>query len=324
MANTSFERSPKVKIGNAGFSIVEMMISITIGLVIVAALVGVLASNSQNSKTNDRAAELQSNGRYALDHLRRELRHAGYRGYTWAEPSTSTISGVTNECLDGGAANSFVVNIRQGVWGADSNPYSANCLSGTSPATTYLRGDVLVIRRLANSPTATLAQNTVYFRSSYAAGQIFQGTIQPTTITGTPIDNFAVEEYVYYIGSDDNDVTVPALRRIALLPDGAMVDEILVSGIEHMQVQYGRTTTDLNTQYYDANMISGNSTDDAETPGYQWDDINTVRIWLLVRNSKKETGYTNTNSYNMGNLVYGPMNDNFGRQLFTTVVQLRN
>ena len=59
-----------------GFSLVEMMVSITIGLMIIAALTGVLASNSRSSKTNDRTAELQSNGRYALDHLKRELRHA--------------------------------------------------------------------------------------------------------------------------------------------------------------------------------------------------------------------------------------------------------
>lgn len=67
-----------------GFSLVEMMISITIGMMIVAALVGVLASNSRSAKANDRTAELQSNGRYALDHLTRELRAAGYRGYTVA------------------------------------------------------------------------------------------------------------------------------------------------------------------------------------------------------------------------------------------------
>jgi len=62
-----------------GFSLVEMMISIAIGLLIVAALIGVLTSNSRSSKTNDRSTELQSNGRYALDHLKRGIRQAGYR-----------------------------------------------------------------------------------------------------------------------------------------------------------------------------------------------------------------------------------------------------
>ncbi len=301
-----------------GFSIVEMMISITIGLVIIAALTGVLASNSRSSKTNERTAELQSNGRYALDHLKRELRHAGYRGYTWADPAPPAgaiaVTGGITEC--GGAGSGFVQNIRQGVWGAnDSNPFPGDCASSG-----YLRGDMLVIRRAANQPATALAANTFYFRSTYSSGAVFQGTVVPATVAGTPIASFALQEYVYYIGSDDADATVPALRRIALQPDGSLADEMVVSGIEHLQMQYGIATTDLNTQYYDANAIIGTSTDTAMT---DWDNVNSVRIWLLARNAKAENGYANTSTYMMGDQAY-TVNDSFRRQLFTTVVQLRN
>ena len=304
-----------------GFSMIEMMISITIGLMILAALTGVLASNSRSAKTNDRTSELQSNGRYALDHLKRELRHAGYRGYTWAEPNTPTTAiAVSNECLNGAAADTFVQNIRQGIWGAnDSNPYSGvgDCLE-----TGYLRGDVLVIRRVASAPTTTLVANTMYLRSTYAVGEVFQGTAAPT-ITGAPIADFALQEYVYYIGSDDNNAAVPALRRVSLQAN-AMVDEMVVSGIEHMQVQYGSATTDLNVQYYnagDAPDLTGSSTVATQNG---WDNVNSVRIWLLARNAAIENGYSNTNSYVMGDITYGPVNDSFRRQLFSTVIQLRN
>jgi len=304
-----------------GFSIIEMMISITIGLMIVAALIGVLTSNSRSSNTNDRTSELQSNGRYALDHLKRELRHAGYRGYTWAEPNTPTTAiAVTSECLGGGAADSFVQNIRQGIWGAnDANPFTADCL----PAANRLRGDILVIRRAASAPTAALSANVMYFRSTYSAGEVFQGTVAPT-ITGTPQADFALQEYVYYIGSDDNNAAAPALRRVSLQAN-AMVDEMVVSGIEHMQVQYGRLDTASNTQYWNANGISGASTDSPATLStYAWDEVNSVRIWLLARTSRSENGYSNTNSYTMGDIVYGPVNDSFRRQLFSAVIQLRN
>lgn len=309
---------------------VEMMISITIGLMIVAALIGVLTSNSRSTKTNDRTAELQSNGRFALDHLQRELRHAGYRGYTWAEPSTpGTAPAVTNECLDNAAANgSFAQNIRQGIWGAnDSNPYTANCL----PATQRLRGDVLVIRRVANQPATDCTSNptgasTLYFRSSYAAGQVFQGTTPPA-ISGPPCGDFALQEYVYYIGNGGEngaDTTVSALRRIALQANGSMLDELVVSGIEHMEVQYGSTATDLNTRYYNAGEAPDLTAASTELALNGWDNVNSVRIWLLARNTQAESGYTNTNTYNMGDVIYDPVDDNFRRQLFTTVVQLRN
>jgi hypothetical protein len=99
---------------------------------------------------------------------------------------------------------------------------------------------------------------------------------------------------------------------------------MVVSGIEHMQVQYGRLDTASNTRYYNANSIAGASTDSPTTlTSYAWDEVNSVRIWLLARNSKAEPGYTNTTSYVMGDLTY-TVNDSFRRQLFTAVVQLRN
>ncbi|MDD4911721.1 MAG: PilW family protein [Sideroxydans sp.] len=309
------------KPNEAGFSLIEMMISITIGLMIIAALVGVLTSNSRSAKTNDRTSELQSNGRFALDHLKRELRHAGYRGYTWAEPTipTTTLTvtgGGLNEC--GGSG--FIQNIRQGIWGAnDSNPFTGNCLSTTNQ---WLRGDVLVLRRLASTPTlaASAVANGVYFRSTYAVGEPYKYSTAASApgITAAPVADFLVQEYVYYIGSDG---TAPALRRIALQANGTLVDELVVSGIEHMEVQYGRYDTAQNTQYFNANQITGTSTDSAQT---QWDDVNSVRVWLLSRNSTREQGFTNTNTYPMGDITYDPVDDNFRRQLFTAVIQLRN
>ena len=139
-----------------------------------------------------------------------------------------------------------------------------------------------------------------------------------------PINNFALQVYVYYIGRDDNDTAVSALRRITLKANGRMEDEMVVSGIEHMQVQYGIVDTIPNTRYFNANNIAGNPTSTNLTQT-TWDGVNSVRIWLLVRNSKTETGYTNTTNYPMGNIATYPLaKDNYRRQLFTSVVQLRN
>ena len=118
-----------------GFTLIEMMISITIGLAILAGLVGVLATNSSNSKTNDRTSELMTNGRYALNSIKQELREAGFRGYTWAEPSTPSpwtalVNGTGCYGAEAGAsANGFATNIRQGVWGSNNaNPFAATCI----------------------------------------------------------------------------------------------------------------------------------------------------------------------------------------------------
>ena len=330
LSSNALARRP---VSQAGFTLIEMLISITIGLGILAGLVGVLASSSSNSKTNDRTAELMTNGRYALNSMKQELRQAGFRGYTWAEPITPgpyvapTVGCVGAEA--GASVGAFVSNIRQGIWGADNaNPFGGvgNCILDAD----YAAGnDVLVVRRLAATPLSTApAANAVYFASTYDRGQIFRGTVAPSWSTTAPLPaplaNFTVQEYVYFIRpwtvSAAENPLVPALCRVALQSDGTMVTELVASGIERMQVQYGRLTTVPDTQYLDT--LAGNSSDSASTA---WDEVKSVRIWLLARNATPEPGYVNTTPYPMGNVApdYVP-NDNFRRQLFTTVVQRRN
>jgi type IV pilus assembly protein PilW len=310
----------------SGFSMIEMMISITIGLLIIVALIGVLNSAASSSKTNDRTNELQSNGRFALDHLKNELRLAKYRGYTWVTPNTSTVA-ITNECLVTGAtAGSFVNNLSQGIWGTKgTNPYGANCLS-----TGYLRGDVLVIRHVSTNPLtppATISSTDIYFRSTFVKGEMFKPAANAVATSGaplnadgtpfgTPLADFLVNTYVYYIGSDDNNAATPALRRLSLANASMSNDEMVVSGIEQIHVEYGRTPVGGTTiQYFNADEITS-STD--------WLDVSSVRIWLVARHSQTEPGYTNPPPLTMGRVTYTPPNDSYTRQLFSTVVQLRN
>lgn len=329
----AFARSAPLR-GQTGFTLIEMLISITIGLGILAGLVGVLASNASNSRTNDRTADLATNGRYALNSVKQELREAGFRAYTLDEPGVPdpwVAPDNASGCFGaepGASAAAFVANIRQGVWGSNNpttSPFA--CI----PAANIVNGeDVVVVRRLAISPTptASLAADTVYFHSAYERGQLFRATtapVPPDFGVSRPVASFAVQVYIYYISPFTVAATevprVPALMRMALLPDGTMARELVASGIEHMQVQYGRSTTTpvgFDTEYVDA--LPGASSDQAAA---QWDDVSSVRVWLLARSASTEPGYTNTNLYAMGDLNFTPA-DGFRRQLFSTVVQLRN
>jgi type IV pilus assembly protein PilW len=322
-----------------GFTLIEMMISVTIGLAILAGLVGVLATNASNARSNDRTSELMTNGRYALNSIKQEVREAGFRGHTWAEPTApgntywSTLSNGSG-CFGteaGATADAFIANVRQGVWGSNNaNPFAANCI----PAASYSAGnDVMVVRRMAVVPTAetALQANTVYFRSIYERGQLYRSTagapvVPPFTgATQTP-STFELRTYVYYISpftvSANENPLVPSLRRMSLqtgpVNGGTMVDELVASGIEHLQVRYSRLTTAPDTQYLDT--LTGGSSTAADT---DWDEVNSVRLWLLARNATPEPGYANTSTYVMGDQSY-TVADSFRRQLFTTVVQLRN
>lgn len=308
-----------------GFNLVELMVASTIGLFMLVGVSELYLTTKSTEKTNASSSEITTNGRYAIDTLRRELQHAGYRGLTWAQPSatTTTIPTVTNECVGAG----FATNLRQGVWGAnDSNPFTANCI----PTANYSTGDVFAVRHAAlTATTGTLASTTLYFRSAYERGEVFLGSNSSTlatTFTQTPKFDYVLEASVYYVSkfttSASESPLVPALYRVKLGAGPAMTAELVASNIEDMQVRYGRFTTDQNTQFYSANGVSTTATGTTTTIT-EWDAVNSVRVWILVRSSAADPGYVNTNTYLLGDKSI-TVNDGFRREVFSTVVQLRN
>src|SRR5437667_7909465 len=80
MAQPYKKREMRQPSRGSGFSLVEMMVALALGLIMLAAMLDGFNSNSATGTTNTRFAEVQTNGRYATDFLRREIQHAGFLG----------------------------------------------------------------------------------------------------------------------------------------------------------------------------------------------------------------------------------------------------
>jgi type IV pilus assembly protein PilW len=63
-----------------GFTLVELMVAMTIGLIILAAVSTLFVSSKQTYTTQDRLARLQENARFAMHFIIKDLRMAGYFG----------------------------------------------------------------------------------------------------------------------------------------------------------------------------------------------------------------------------------------------------
>ena len=146
----------------AGLSLVELMISLVIGLVILAALVAVFVNASRGNRESATAASVIENGRFAIELLENDIVHAGYWGTyvpDFDDPTrdddtpTTTPFDVPDPCADFDPA----------VWTAD-NPYveqligmpvqsfggSTTVCSGVIDHATRVPGtDVLVVRHAA-------------------------------------------------------------------------------------------------------------------------------------------------------------------------------
>ena len=63
-----------------GFSLVELLIAMTLGLILVAGMMTVFSGNKRSSDINSAMSDMQENARFALDNLARDIRMSGFQG----------------------------------------------------------------------------------------------------------------------------------------------------------------------------------------------------------------------------------------------------
>jgi type IV pilus assembly protein PilW len=65
---------------NRGFTLVELMVSMVLGLVIIGGATGVIIANRQSYRTNEGLSQLQESARSAFELMARDIRQAGVTG----------------------------------------------------------------------------------------------------------------------------------------------------------------------------------------------------------------------------------------------------
>src|SRR3990172_2134951 len=77
-----------------GFSLVEMMVALTIGLIILAAISYIFVASRLTYSTQDNLSRLQENARFAVHYLTRDIHLAGFAGCT--DDHTSIMNQLDN------------------------------------------------------------------------------------------------------------------------------------------------------------------------------------------------------------------------------------
>lgn len=107
--------------GQRGFTLVEILVSLVIGLFLTAGLIQLLLGNRQTYRVLDNLSELQENGRFAMDMLSRHIRMAGFRN-DWQTPIPMPLEGVDGTS---GAADQFTLRYES----------TTDCVGGTVAGT---------------------------------------------------------------------------------------------------------------------------------------------------------------------------------------------
>jgi type IV pilus assembly protein PilW len=80
---------------NSGFTLVELMVAVTIGLIILAAVSQIFATSHMSYRLEENLARVQEDGRFAMEFLSRDLRMAGFAGCVNVNQALNASAGYT-------------------------------------------------------------------------------------------------------------------------------------------------------------------------------------------------------------------------------------
>jgi type IV pilus assembly protein PilW len=321
-----------------GFSLVELMIGIALGLIVMAALTSFFVKSSQNRREIDRAGRQIENGRYAVSTLRDELHLTGF----FAELSTAGVSWqMPDPCTATGAMGFQVTPLQVPVpiFGYADGATMPTCVTDRMAGT-----DVLVIHRLNTEMTpigSASANNTPYLQISRCATDststpwVFAAGSSPGSFTvrntncSAANDVYRYRTEIFYVRtwSAASGDGIPTLVKVDLdwnrnTSTGLNVLP-LVEGIENLRIEYGVDNDG------DGAPDEYRRCDTTVTPctALQWANVTAARVYVLARNLETTQGYTDTKTYDMGSgatRTVGPFNDAIKRHVYAAMVTLPN
>lgn len=307
-----------------GFTLVEVFISLAVGLALFAGVVSIFVSMKTTSRETTTYGELQENGRFALSVLSDDLLKQNFWGDYIGTLDRSMLNSVPNapgdECIGDGLNNgTFPAEVGhfRTLWGQTVvNNSIMGCIDNAK-----IGSDVIQFKRaIATSLTTSTAQQ-YYIISNLSEASIFTGTTIPK------VSNSQLWEYqhhIYYIREEaQSNNTVPVLMQGRLTRK--MTFDPIIDGIEMIRFMYGIDTDPPDDGGYGIidTFVS------ADNMGItQWDHGNNhrvlaVRIYVLARSVLPDNHYKNNNTYSLGDLQV-TFNDNYRRLLFNTTVTLYN
>ncbi len=100
-SDTQMQTLHKIKMQSArGFSLIELMIAMTIGLVILAAVIQIFVRSHATAKLDEGLSRVQENARFAMDYLVKDIRMAGYLGCNSSLFATSAVHNIVKPTTD--------------------------------------------------------------------------------------------------------------------------------------------------------------------------------------------------------------------------------
>lgn len=279
-----------------GVSLIEVMISLVIGLVIVGAVLVSMIGSGKAGRYQAAYGQMNEDAQLALSILSRDLQMAGY-----SQPTALTSSG--------GATPTF--NLTFGNLGTST--FVIGCDTGFASAT-----------------AATVACGTATTPAFEVAYEADTRNTVPAGVTNTPSDCLgnAITVGPPYVARNRYFISIGAAGRPELncaSNNAASTAQPLIENIEGMKIWYGVSVAANPKQvvrYVTATDIANLG---AVAAGAEWGRVISVRICLLVRSADPvlTAGGEDILTYQDCNLAQQTSNDRYLRRAYFTTSTLR-
>ena len=300
----------------SGYSMVELLIAVALGIVLSWAILDVTLNSSRISRELELTSEMVENGRYLTKLLSGELQLAGFYGRL--ENYSSGATAQPNQCTDLNTGD-LINGMTFPLWGADNVTAGATACNGDVLLT---GSDILLIRRVDTTSvnsTAGLRANQHYLQETVTASVLDTGANSAnfTLLEKDDTTVAAIREYhqdIYYVDNDN------VFNRLSLI-NGAYSPEPLVEGVDDFQVVYGIDRSGDGI----ANAEGGNPAF-VEIPASaaEWEDVVSVKIFLLLSSTNNAPGLNDAKTYSYADKAGITFSDSKKRRLFSSVARLTN
>jgi len=281
----------------AGFSLIELMVGMTIGLLAVLIITQVMSLFELQRRATTGTADAQVNGAIGLFAIQRDVQMAGFGLMPITNPSiecTTVLYGASVTGITGMGP----VSITDGTSDSLTIRYASGQTGGVVSQVTSLVGNAATVGSnlgcQVGDVTLASAGTTCAFSKATA---VSASGVSPITVTLSENTNAGSgsnlaclgswTEVTYAVAPDATVAGASNLTRTTRV-NGAVVDNAkpVVAGIVNLQVQYGVSSTATSNQVTSWVDASGGTW--AAPSVANRNRIKAIRLVVVARNSKKE------------------------------------
>jgi type IV pilus assembly protein PilW len=284
-----------------GVTLVELMVSLAIGLLLVIAMSAIFVGSSVSRREIDMSADVIESGRYGVDVLTRELAQSGFFGTLVTPPGTTNNPCSTNVVAHWKTSLSIHV---AGLNNAPATPLAPwDCVAPKADT------DVIFIQRASTCAVGEAGCEAENDDNAYLqvtdCGEEYSALMPNPFVlaaggSGSPAGTFNMQNKecdgatfapkrklirrIYYVSADE------VLSYIDIRSDGVQDPVQLAENIEQMQIEYGIASADsAGTPVSFTAMPTA-----AELPF-----IVGARVWLLARSTVASRNTKNALTFEM-------------------------